>query len=70
MNAKLHTFYRVDGSEIRVRAVVEVPPLPAVEDFAIVSVTPAAHKKLLSAGPLTWGNGRFAPVTVYQPISK
>lgn len=58
----MHTFYRTDGTELRVRARVEVPSLPTSDDYADVVASASGYFKLLAARPLTWGNGRFAPV--------
>jgi hypothetical protein len=60
----MQTFYRTDGSELRVRALVEVPATwcGTAIDYADVTVSTSGYTKLVRAMPVTWGNGRFAPV--------
>ena len=59
---QIHTFFKADGTEFRVRADVQVADMSAKEDWASVSASGSAYRKLVKAGPIFWGQGRFAPV--------
>ena len=64
---QLHTFFAADGSELRVRATVELPPIGQTPDYArVFPTTQSGFRRLARAGKLTWGMGRFAPVTLYH----